>query len=253
MVDSLQPVLLEHMLLAIVMHANSLQARRLLSPGMLTAAALVLTAGMLLATPVVSEFDDLPAPFVAGKARKEAEIDRIEALARFAAARTFQQRGDFALAVQQYARADRLDPAATTARSNLVVAAVEGKQFPLAARYALKGIDPQEVGDAVLGRLAIYLTQQGDLPHAIEFYEKAVETAHAKIDPADASQGDPSTNAEDAAYIFTRLELGRLYHLTEKYAKAAEQFARVIEALDHPDRFGINHRPGEVPAGQRNG
>ena len=94
-------------------------------------------------SPVRREFDDLPAPFIAGKARNEAEIDRIEALAHFAAGRTFQQRGDFAQAMRHYARADRLDPAATTARSNLVVAAVQEKQFPLAARYALKGIDPQ--------------------------------------------------------------------------------------------------------------
>src|SRR5208337_5483687 len=112
--------------------------------------------------------DDLPVLFVASKARNEAEADRIEALARFATARTFQQRGDYGLATKQYARADRLDPSATTARSNLVVAAVQGKQWAVAARYALKGIDPHEVGDAVLGQLAVYLTQQGDLAHAIE-------------------------------------------------------------------------------------
>ena len=188
----------------------------------------------------------MPAPFVAGKARNEAESDRIEALAHFAAGRTFQQRGDYAQAMRHYARADRLDPAATTARSNLVVAAVQEKQIPLAARYALKGIDPQEVGDAVLGRLAIYLTEQGDLAHAIEFYEKAMDAAHRKNDPAEASPGDASTSVEDAADIFTRLELGRLYHLSQKYAKAAEQFARVSEALDHPDRFGIDEADEET-------
>ena len=156
--------------------------------------------------------------------------------------RTAQQRGDFAKAVRQFARADRLDPAATTARSNLVVVAVQEKQIPLAARYALKGIDPQEVGDAILGRLAIYLTEQGDLAHAIEFYEKSLAVAHPKGDPADAAAAGPPGNVEDAADIFTRLELGRLYHLAGKYAKAAEQFARVNEALDHPERFGIDQR-----------
>ena len=211
----------------------------------------LLTAGTLPATPAASEFDDLPAPFVAGKARNEAEIDRIEALAHFAAGRTFQQRGDFAQAVRQYARADRLDPAATAARSNLVVAAVQEKQVPLAARYALKGIDPHEVGDAVLGRLAIYLTEQGDLAHAIEFYEKALAAAHAKGDSAEA--GCAGDSVEDAADIFTRLELGRLYHLTQKYAKAAEQFARVNEALEHPDRFGINERTKKLLLGNEAG
>src|SRR5271166_5121440 len=145
------------------MYAGLLHARCRLSLAILTAAALAINASELFRSPAVSEFDDLPSPFVAGKGRNEAEIDRIEALAHFAAGRTLQQRGDFAQAVRQYARADRLDPAATAARSNLVVAAVQEKQIPLAVRYALKGIDPQEVGDAILGRLAIYLTEQGDL------------------------------------------------------------------------------------------
>jgi len=219
----------------------------------LTAAVFAMTTDRLFATAVVSEFDDLPAPFVAGKARNEAEISRIEALAHFAAGRTYQQRGDFAQAVRQYARADRLDPAATTARSSLVVAAVQEKQFPLAVRYALKGIDPREVGDAVLGRLAIHLTEQGDLTHAIEFYEKAVETAHPKNDSVDASPGERRTSGEDAADIFTRLELGRLYHLTQKYPKAAEQFTRVNDALEHPDRFGINPRTRELLLGKEAG
>jgi tetratricopeptide (TPR) repeat protein len=200
------------------MYADSLQARCRLPLVLLAAVILAATTGTLHATPVASQFDDLPAPFVPGKTRNEAEIDRIEALARFAAGRTSQQRGDFAQAVRQFARADRLDPAATTARSNLVVAAVQAKQIPLAARYALKGIDPQEVGDAILGRLAIYLTEQGDLAHAIEFYEKSLAAAHPKGDSAEIAAAGASASGEDAADIFTRLELGRLYHLAGKYA-----------------------------------
>ena len=36
------------------------------------------------------------------------------------------------------------------------------------------------------------------------------------------------------------MELGRLYQVTEKYKQAADCFARVIHALDHPDEFGID-------------
>jgi tetratricopeptide (TPR) repeat protein len=215
---------------------------------MLAAAIIAATAATLLGTPAASEFDDLPTSFVAGKTRNEAEIDRIEALAHFAAGRTLQQRGEFAQAVREYARADRLDAAATAARSNLVVAAAQEKQIPLAARYALKGIDPQEVGDAVLGRVAIYLTEQGDLTHAIEFYEKSLAASHTRGDPAEAASADASKH-EDAADVFTRLELGRLYHLSQKYAKAAAQFARVNDALEHPDRFGIDERTKKLLLG----
>jgi tetratricopeptide (TPR) repeat protein len=208
---------------------------------------IILLATAALATPAASEFDDSPAPFVAGKARGEAQVDRVEALAHFAAGRTFQQRGDFPRTLREYARADRLDPSATTARSNLVAAAVQEKQFAVAARYALKGIDPREVGEMSLGRLAIYFTERGDLPHAIEFYEKAIATSRGEK-PTDAA-----ANTEEASDIFTRLELGRLYHLTQNYAKAAVQFAGVNEALEHPDRFGINERARKLLLGSEAG
>jgi tetratricopeptide (TPR) repeat protein len=220
---------------------------------MLSTLMLLLTAGTAVTTTTVSELDDRPAPFVAGKARSEAEIDRIEALAHFAAGRTFQQRGDFARTLREYARADRLDPTATTARCNLVVAAVQEKQFALAARYALKGIDAREVGEMTLGRLAIYFTERGDLPHAIDFYEKAIATAHAGKDAADGAADGQATSSEEPSEIFTRLELGRLYHLTQNYSKAADQFARVNEALEHPERFGINERARKLLLGSEAG
>ena len=86
-----------------------------------------MAAGRLLATPAASDFDDLPAPFVASKARSEAEIDRIEALAHFAAG--LQERGDLAQAIRHFAPIAS-DPAATAARNNLVLAAVVEKRAP---------------------------------------------------------------------------------------------------------------------------
>ena len=47
--------------------------------------------------------------------------------------------------------------------------------------------------------------------------------------------------------------MGRLYHLSQKYAKAADQFARVSEALDHPDRFGINEGTKKLLVGSEAG
>ena len=237
----------------ILMYAGSLQTRCRLLLGVLTAVVVALAASTLLATPAASEFDESPTPFVAGKARNEAETDRIEALAHFAAGRTFQQREDFAQAVRQYARADRLDPAATTARSDLVVAAVQERQIPLAVRYALKGIDPREVGDRILDLLADYLNDEGDLTHAIEFYEKALATAHAKRDSAEAASADATTSVEDVYDIRTRLKLGGLYQFNQKYAKAAEQFARVAEALEHPGRFGIDEPTRKILLGKEPG
>ncbi len=213
---------------------------------------LAMTVDVLVATTMVAPFDDAPAPWVPAKARDEGQLDRIQALAHFAAGRTYHQRGDFAKAMREYARADRLDPSATAARSNLVVAAIQEKQYPLAARYALKGIDPREAGDMVLGRLGIYLTEEGDLKDAIHFYEMALAAGHPKDDDVEPP-ASAAANAEEVSDIFTRLELGRLYHLSEQYAKAAEQLARVNEALEHPERFGINQRAKKLLLGNEPG
>jgi tetratricopeptide (TPR) repeat protein len=212
---------------------------------------LAVTATGTRATSVVSEFDELPAPFVAGKTRNEAAAEHIEALAHFAAGRTFQQRGEFARAVKEYARANRLDPTASAARTCLVVAAIQENRFALAARYATKGIDAREVRDAIV-RLASYLAEQGDLANATALYEKALEAPRGK-NAADGSSGDLPKSGEDAADLFVRLELGRMYHLAQQYSKSAEQFARVNDALEHPDRFGISSRAKQVLLGKEAG
>ena len=126
---------------------------------------------------------------------------------------------------------------------------MQKRQFPLAVRFALKGIDPREVGDIVLGKLASYLAEQGDLTHAVEFYEKALAVAAPQGDAADGN----AAKGEDAINVFVHLELGRLYHLTQKHAQAAGQFARVCEALEHPEQFGLDERTKNALRGNAGG
>ncbi len=38
------------------------------------------------------------------------------------------------------------------------------------------------------------------------------------------------------------MELGWLYQLLEQYPKAADHLAHVVEAMDHPRRFGLNEK-----------
>ena len=40
--------------------------------------------------------------------------------------------------------------------------------------------------------------------------------------------------------LFLRMEMGRLYHLIGKYDKAAEHFARLVAALEKPDKIGLD-------------
>jgi tetratricopeptide (TPR) repeat protein len=72
----------------------------------------------------------------------------------------------------------------------------------------------------------VYLTELGDWAGALAIYEKVL-----------AARNPDESAAED---VVLWMEMGRLYHLTEKYDKAAERLARVIDALDHPRRFGLD-------------
>ena len=78
----------------------------------------------------------------------------------------------------------------------------------------------------LLRRLGVYLTGLGRIPQAVAMYEKAL-AARVGAKP-------------DAADVILWTEQGRLYHLAEQYAKAAEQFSRVLAALGHPDKFGLD-------------
>jgi tetratricopeptide (TPR) repeat protein len=46
------------------------------------------------------------------------------------------------------------------------------------------------------------------------------------------------------------MEMGRLYHLTEKYKQAADCFARVLYAIDHADEFAIDKNLKKVLLGE---
>ena len=122
------------------------------------------------AAPRTIQLDDVPAPLAHD--RDEAAQDRIAALVHFAAGRTLQQRGEFARACRHFARADRLDPASLAARSALVACAVESKRYALAARYAAKGIDPDEAGEESLELLTDYWVKDGNLAAAIRSSEQ---------------------------------------------------------------------------------
>ena len=59
-----------------------------------------------------------------------------------------------------------------------------------------------------------------------------------------------SGSAQTAHEIVLRMEMGRLCLLAEKYDKAAENFGRVLEALDHPAQFGLDETTRKALLGE---
>jgi tetratricopeptide (TPR) repeat protein len=172
--------------------------------------------------------EDKPEPFVPKRARSEAEQDRLEALTLFSTARLFEQRNDPAKALRLYERAFRYDPQSKTIAQAVVQLAVGLDRPEEARRYALKGVELGDQNPRLLKFLGVYLTEIGDWPRAVALFEKA-----------DATRQSGKPGAEDVALW---MEMGRLYYLTEKYDKAADAFARVIKALEHPDDFGLDDK-----------
>jgi tetratricopeptide (TPR) repeat protein len=192
----------------------------------------ILVAGILQAAPAplpsASEIDDPVAPLISTKPRNEHQQDHLDALAHYAAARMAQQREDNVDAMRHYARAYRLDPEAAQVLRDLVPVAFTLDRPSVAVRYALLAVE-QDPGDPLLlRRLAAFVSDEGDQEKALLLYEKAAALAAARHE-----KPTPAT-------VLVSMEMGRLYFVAKKYDKAAEQFAKVLQALDKPEEFGLD-------------
>ena len=175
-------------------------------------------------------FEDAPSPLVPARPRSQAERDRLEALSLFASGRAHEQRDEDAKALRCYERAAQFDPRASAiVRAILPVAIRLGRGAETrnaeAVRYVATLTDFEESDIPFLLELRDYLVREEDWSTAIALYEKAV-----------ASRRKSKATAGDA---ILRMELARLYCLKEQYKQAAEMFAWVCRALDHPADFNL--------------
>lgn len=180
--------------------------------------------------------DDTLEPFVPRRPRSSADEERVEALSLFSAARMVQWKGEEAKALRLYQRALWHDPTADVVAESVVSLALGLNRPAEAARYALRadrleGIDPLH-----LRRLGVHLSVHGDWRGAIELYEKALSLR---------KEAEPS-----AADILLHMEMGRLRHLLDDYRNAAEDFALVIDALEHPKKYRLNKTIVDVLLGE---
>ncbi|HYW78519.1 MAG TPA: tetratricopeptide repeat protein [Thermoguttaceae bacterium] len=184
--------------------------------------------------------DDPLQPLVPRRPRTEAEEDHIESLALFAAARAHELRQEYAEALRDYQRAFRVNPQSITIARAILPLAYRLKRYGEAGRYALKAVQLEHADPMLLRRLGVYLTEEGDWSQAVALYEQALAAG-------DHDSDNPKDSPSD---ILLRMEMGRLYHLIEQYDKAADCFSRVSDALDHPDKFGLDEALMKVLLGK---
>ncbi len=178
--------------------------------------------------PGPTQIDDVPEKLIPANPRTEADRDRLEALALFATARQREHRMDEAGALRLYQRAFRCDPNALSVAQAIVPLAYRLKRFDEAVRYALKMAELEQADPLLLRALARRLVETGDLDRAVTLYEKAVA----------ARRGEKP----GAADVLMWMELGQFYHIVDQDKKAAEQFSRVLDALDHPEKYDLDDK-----------
>ncbi len=186
---------------------------------------LLAAASVQAAAPMGTDLDDKPAPLSPKQGRTQEEQERLEALALFAAGRMKEQQQDYAGALRLYQRALRHDPKALPVLEQIVPLAFNLNRPNEAVRYALKAVELEPLDALLLRRLGVHLTEQGDFKGALKLYEKAQE-----VDKPEKS----------AAVIVLKLEMGRLYFLTERYKDAATVFKEVMTALKTPEEYGFD-------------
>ncbi len=172
--------------------------------------------------------DDAPLPLSGNRAQDEAQRDKVEALALFSAARALELREQFAEALRLYQRALRYDPQSAQIARAIIPLAIHLKREGVAVRYALKSVElDEDLDPMLLRRLGVRLEEEGDWPQALKLFQRAM-ALHAGVEP---------NSSED---VLLRMDTGRLLMLTGKYKEAADCFALVVDALDHPDKYSLS-------------
>jgi len=198
--------------------------------GLLSAVAIVgppVVAAAYAPSPARTLLEDPPEPLVPRSPRTEREEDRLCALAHFSTARAFQQRKEYAEALRHYQRALRYDaPAAETVWPIVALAEQLGWR-DVRDRYLLRAakLDPEAFDPAELIELAEIVSSDDELQMVAGLFETAI-----------ARRGAEKKTSLD---VVLRWRLAEIHVAAERYGKAADAAAGALEALEHPESFGI--------------
>ena len=125
-------------------------------------------------------FEDRPEPLVTKHTRTEAEEDRLEAAAKFAAGRALEQREQFTSALRLYQRAFRLDPQATTILRSIVPLAYSLNRRIEALRYAVKLAEQDDSDPMLMRRIGQFLAETGEVKRGAKLLERALAIEEAE-------------------------------------------------------------------------
>ena len=172
--------------------------------------------------------EDPPRAFVPAHPRSVEEQKRVESLRYYAVARSLEERRQFSEAIKALEKALAGDPDSTP-----ILRRLSRINFGLG----------NEVAGVAFGRRVLE-TDPGD----VETVELLVR--HYKDDPAAAEAllkdvaKNPKLGKNSVGALYVEFELGNLFEASLQFDKAAEAFAKVVEALD--DKHNGRLSPAEM-------
>jgi tetratricopeptide (TPR) repeat protein len=171
-------------------------------------------------------FEDKP-EVIPPAAPSEAEEDRREAQALYAAARKKQGRGEIVDALRLYQRANRRDPGRGAILLEIVKLADELKRPTLLDNYGPAAAEANPGNRILQLRVADHLRSRGRAEESAALFEKfaALERAAEKKTPQ---------------HVELALIRGVLSFDAGNYAGAAERFAEVLHAVENPKEYGLS-------------
>ena len=182
--------------------------------------------------------DDAPLPLSANPALDETDRDKVEALALFSAARSLELR-------EQVWRSIAIISARIPMRSSI------GRNHPgdCAAGHSLKTRKRRGSLCPEVGRVWKKIL----IPYCCGVWESDWKKKAIGPRPLNFSSGrwpcragDEPKSSDD---VLLRMDTGRLLMLVGKYKEAADCFALVVDALEHPDKYALSEEIQKVFAG----
>ena len=122
----------------------------------------------------------------------------------------------------------RFDPQSVAALCEIVALAFNLDHQDEALRYAMIMAERDPTDTTLLRRLALQLTEDGDVDRALRMYEQALTLRE---------------NDEDkrtGKLVIVWMEMGRLYFVKSQYDQAAHYFGEVNSALANPQENGLD-------------
>jgi tetratricopeptide (TPR) repeat protein len=176
----------------------------------------------------IQESDSVAPPLAPIGPRSESTERSLDAMSWYMTGRVHEIRNERKKALEAYRKAIELDPLAAEVYRSLVPLAFDEGQVEEAVRYATRAIELLPDDHELLHRLGVYFASQRKLPEAIRYLKQAADS--------------PQLEKDSPTYVLLMRELGILYSLTGQAKPAAEAYAIVFMALQHPEKFHLDLR-----------